>query len=164
MLSHDGSRSFVFAKKNSVFGLRYGLGQHNIISFKSFGEGVELKTILIFGLNTTFLKPIYYYMVYNDGGAASLEQFDENRHNAFNISKPGSFLKGFEEINVQPGIFGKLALNFEYSAEQKSIRSLEIGAVVDGFYKNVEILAFAQNYPIVVSLYLSFQFGKKWYR
>ena len=33
-------------------------GQHNIIAYKPFGEGVELKTIYTFGVTTTFLKPI----------------------------------------------------------------------------------------------------------
>ena len=164
MLSSDGAGVFVFAKKNSAFNLRLGKGQHNIIAFKPFGEGVELKTIYSFGITTTFLKPIYYYMAYGDNQMVRLEKFDEERHNVYNVVKSGPYFKGFKEIAVQPGIFGKFALNFEYAAESSSIRSIELGAVIDGYYKDVEILAFADNYPIIVSLYLSLQYGKKWYR
>ena len=164
MLSSDGGEGFVFAKKNSVFNLRLGWGQHNIIAYKPFGEGVELKTIYTFGVTATFLKPIYYYMAYGNNQMVSLEKFDEQRHNVYNVVKSGPYFKGFNEIAVQPGIFGKFALNFEYATEKSSIRSLEVGAVVDGYYKDVEILAFADNYPIIVSLYMSLQFGKKWYR
>ena len=164
MLSYDGADSFVFAKKNNAFNLRFGVGQHNIIAFKPFGEGVELKTIYAVGITATFLKPIYYYMVYGDNQMVSVEKFDEQLHNVYNIVKSGPYFKGFKEIAVQPGIFGKFALNFEYAAERTSIRSLEVGAIIDGYYKDVEILAFADNYPIIVSLYISFQYGKKWYR
>ena len=164
MLSSDGVDGFVFAKKNSVFNLRMGKGQHNVIAFKPFGEGIELKTIYAFGINATFLKPIYYYMAYGDNQTVQLEKFDEDQHNVYNVVKSGSYFKGFKEIVLQPGIFGKFALNFEYAAERSSIRSLEVGAIIDGYYKGLEILAFADNYPIIVSLYLSFQYGKKWYR
>ncbi|MBK22321.1 MAG: hypothetical protein CMP63_08450 [Flavobacteriales bacterium] len=164
MLSSDGGDGFVFAKKNSAFNLRLGKGEHNVIAFKPFGEGIELKTIYAFGINTTFLKPIYYYMAYGDNQTVQLEKFDEDQHNVYNVVKSGSYFKGFKEIALQPGIFGKFALNFEYAVEKSSIRSLEVGAIVDGYYKDVEILAFADNYPIIVSLYLSFQYGKKWYR
>jgi hypothetical protein len=55
-------------------------------------------------------------------------------------------------------------LNFEYAAERASIRSLEVGVVFDGYYKNVDLLALADNYPVYVSFYLSLQYGGKWYR
>ena len=93
-----------------------------------------------------------------------METFDEKRHDVYNIYGVGPYFKGFSELSVQPGIFGKFALNFEYAVERTSIRSLEVGAVVDGYVKNVKILAFANNHPVYVSLYLSLQFGKKWYR
>ncbi len=164
LLPADGSSGFVFAKLNSAYNLRLGLGDHNIISFKPFGEGVELKTIYSFGFTSTFLKPNYYYMIYGDNQLATLERFDPDRHDVFNIVSSGPYFKGFGEMTVQPGIFGKFALNFEYAAERTSIRSLEVGAVIDGYYRNVEILAFTDNYPVFVSLYLSLQYGRKWYR
>ena len=164
ILSSDGSDGFVFAKKNKAYNIRYGLGQHNILAFKPFGEGVELKTIYSFGLITTFLKPIYYYLAEGDNQQVELKKFNEEKHNIYNIINSGPYFKGFNEVRVQPGIFGKFALSIEYAAERTSIRSLELGVVVDGYYKEVEILAFADNYPGTVSLYLSLQFGKKWYR
>lgn len=164
LLPSDGSDGFVFGKLNSAYNLRFGLGEHNIIAFKPFGEGVELKTIWSLGITSTFLKPVYYYMLYGDNQTPTLERFDEERHDVFNIIKTGPYFKGFSELTVQPGIFGKFALNFEYAADRELIRSLEIGAVVDGYYKNVEILAFTDNYPVYVSLYLCLQYGTKWYR
>jgi hypothetical protein len=103
-------------------------------------------------------------MVYGDDLEATLEIFDEKRHDVFNIYGNGPYFKGLRELSIQPGIFGKFALNFEYATERALIRSLEVGAIVDGYHKDVEILAFSNNYPVYVSFYLSLQFGKKWYR
>ena len=164
LLPSDGSDGFVFAKKNRAYSFRFGYGKHNILAFKPFGDGVELKTIYSFGATGTLLMPIYYNMVYGDSQSPSLEKFDESRHNVFNILSSGPYFKGFQEITIQPGIFGKFALNFEYAAERSKIRSLEIGAIVDGYYKNVDILAFTENYPVIASVYISLQYGKKWYR
>jgi len=164
LLPSDGSEGFTFAKVNRAYTLRFGVGEHKILAFKPFGEGVELKVIYFFGISSALLKPIYYHMVYGDDLEASLETFDEKRHDVFNIYGIGPYFKGLRELSIQPGIFGKFALSFEYAAESSSIRSIELGAVIDGYYKDVEILAFADNYPIIVSLYLSLQYGKKWYR
>ena len=103
-------------------------------------------------------------MIYGDTPESSLERFDEDKHNLFNILSSGPYFKGFNELSIQPGIFGKFALNFEYAAERASIRSFEVGVVIDGYYKNVDLLAFADNYPVYVSFYLSLQYGGKWYR
>jgi hypothetical protein len=164
LLPSDGSDGFTFAKVNSCYTFRVGTGEHRIVAFKPFGVGVELKAIYFFGFSTALLKPIHYLMVYGDDLEATMETFDEKRHDVYNIYGVGPYFKGFSELSVQPGIFGKFALNFEYAVERTSIRSLEVGAVVDGYVKNVKILAFANNYPVYVSLYLSLQFGKKWYR
>mgnify|MGYP001170509375 FL=1 len=164
LLPSDGSDGFTFAKLNHAYTFRLGKGKHTIIAFKPFGEGVELKTIYSFGMATTILKPVYYLMVYGNDSEVSVERFNEDQHDLFNIYGPGPYFKGFNELQMVPGIFGKFALNFEYAAERTSIRSMEVGAIIDGYYKNVDLLAFANNYPIYVSLYLSLQYGKKWYR
>jgi len=86
------------------------------------------------------------------------------KHELYNIVGSGSYFKGFNELTLQPGLYAKLALNFEYSAERQLIRSLETGVVVDTYFKNIEILAFDRNYPVYISFYLSLQYGSKWYR
>lgn len=156
--------NFVFGKLNYAYNLRLGIGQHKVLAYKPFSGGVELKAIYSLGLTSTFLKPVYYLIGYANGSELVEEQFDPEVHELYNIAGSGSYFKGFNEISIQPGIFGKFAINFEYAAERTSIRSLEAGVVVDAYYKNVEILAFERNYPVYVSFYLSLQYGRKWYR
>lgn len=164
LLPLNGADGFVFAKLNKVYVNRLGWGQHNILAFKPLGEGVEIKTIYSIGLSTAFLKPVYYNMAYANNQNISVERFDEDVHDLFNIVSQSSFFKGFGEMKVQPGIYGKFALNFEYAYDRTSIRAIEVGAVVDAYYKNLPILAFTENYPLFVSFYAAMQFGRKWYR
>lgn len=164
LLPLNGADGFVFAKLNRVFVNRIGWGQHHILAFKPLGEGVEVKTIYSLGLSTAFLKPVYYNMAYANNADISVERFDENVHDLFNIVSQSNFFKGFGQMTVQPGIYGKFALNFEYAAERTAIRAIEVGAVVDAYYKKLPILAFTDNYPVFVSFYASLQYGRKWYR
>lgn len=162
--SSELAGNFVFGKLNYAYNLRFGFGGHNVLAYKPFGGGVEIKTIYSLGVSAAFLKPIYYLMVYTDQSQPTEERFDPEVHELYNIAGTSSYFKGFNEMKVQPGIFGKFALNFEYAAERSSIRSLETGIVVDGYLKDVEILAYERNYPVYVSFYLALQYGQKWYR
>lgn len=156
--------NFVFGKLNDAYSLRLGLGQHDVLAYKPFGKGVELKSIYSFGLTTTFLKPVYYLVVFPGQLQPIEERFNPEKHELYNIVGSGSYFKGFNELTLQPGLYAKLAINFEYSTERQLIRSLETGIVVDSYFKNIEILAFDRNYPVYISFYLSLQYGSKWYR
>lgn len=166
LLQSSGGSGFVFAKLNRAYTTRFGYGRHNVLAYKPLGDGVEIKTIATLGLTATFLMPVYYTMSNFDGDQVfpSTEKFDPEVHDIFNIVENGPYFEGLFETTIQPGIFGKFGLNFEYSPERSTIRSLEVGVVVDGYYENVEILALTDNYPIFVSFYLSLQYGSKWYR
>lgn len=156
--------SFVFGKLNYAYNLRLGYGQHNVLAYKPFGDGVELKAIYSFGLTTTFLKPAYYLVVFSGQSQPVEERFDPDKHELYNIVGSGSYFKGFNELTLQAGAYARLGLNFEYASERQSIRSLEIGIVIDAYPKDLNILAFDRNYPVYVSFYLALQYGRKWYR
>ncbi len=156
--------NFVFGKLNYAYNLRLGYGQHKILAYKPFGDGVELKAIYAFGLTTIFLKPAYYLVVYQGQPQPVEERFDSDKHELYNIVGSGSYFKGFNELTLQPGAYARLGLNFEYSSERQSIRSVEAGVIVDLYPKDVKILAFDRNYPVYVSFYLALQYGRKWYR
>jgi hypothetical protein len=162
--SSELTGNFVFGKLNYAYDFRIGYGQHNVLAYKPFGEGVELKAIYSFGLTATILKPAYYLVVFSGDLQPVEERFDPEKHELYNIIGSGSYFKGFNELTLQPGLYGKLALNFEYASDRQSIRSLETGIVVDAYHKDLEILAFDRNYPVYISFYLSLQYGRKWYR
>ena len=70
---------------NDAYSLRLGLGQHDVLAYKPFGKGVELKSIYSFGLTTTFLKPVYYLVVFPGQLQPFEERFDPEKHENHNI-------------------------------------------------------------------------------
>ena len=160
----DQTSNFVFGKLNDAYSVRFGYGKHNVLAYKPFGKGVEIKSIYSFGLTTTFLKPVYYLVIFPGQLQPVEERFDPEKHELYNIIGSGSYFKGFNELTLQPGLYAKMAINFEYATDRQSIRSLETGVVVDAYFNNLEILAFNRNYPVYISFYLSLQYGMKWYR
>ena len=77
----------------------------------------------------------------------STEKFGDSQH-AYptEITGRASFFKGFDEISVIPGAFGKFGLTMEFGRNEQIINALEAGLVVDAFIKKVPIMATEDNH------------------
>ncbi|HLN55969.1 MAG TPA: hypothetical protein VK207_08250 [Bacteroidales bacterium] len=157
--------AYVFGKLNSAFYLRAGYGhQHELYSKEDFG-GIAIRYFVSAGPVLALYKPIYYKVLYQIPGTANdyelrEEEFDPNR-----IASPdeiygrASFTKGFSEIKVMPGAYGKAGFNFEYSKEDRAIHAIEIGGQLNAFMKDIPIMAITDNKQFFFSLFVSYRFG-----
>jgi hypothetical protein len=66
-------------------------------------------------------------------------------------------------LGIRPGGYAKFGLNFEYGPLDTEIRSLEVGVVTDVYITPVEIMATEKKQMVLLSLYLQFSMGKKWF-
>jgi len=92
-----------------------------------------------------------------------------NSQNMYVINR-SSFFKGFGEIGLVPGAFGKFGYNFEFSSHDRIIHALEAGLIAEGFIKRLEIMDFsrpdisqsrtAQNRQFFLTIFLSYRFGR----
>ena len=162
---YENSKNFIFGKLNHFYILRGGVGQQHILNNKPYWGGVEVRINYFAGLSLGIAKPVYLYVVkYNEETGESylaLERFDPQTHYIGDIYGRGPFIKGFDGITVYPGAYGKVALSFEYGADDRFLKTLECGVFVDIFYKNVPIMAFQKTQFIFTNLYLSLHFGKR---
>jgi hypothetical protein len=78
------------------------------------------------------------------------------------IYSRGTILSGFDKIKIYPGLYTKAGLNFEFSAQNDRIKSLEIGVALDVFPKPVPIMAFKDANLFFLTGYLGFHFGKRY--
>jgi hypothetical protein len=110
-----------------------------------------------------FYKPVYYE-VYNQTSSntyiISTEKFNADLHAPQDIISRASFFKGFNELKVSPGLFGRIGVNFEFGKKDPNITSLEVGATLDAYLKKIPIMASEDNRQIFPALYISFRFGK----
>ncbi len=162
------SPGFVYGKLNYVSLLRTGFGFQHVIFAKGDRSGVEVRFNYSAGLSLAILKPVYLDINIRSGqnpfGSSRHEpqRYDPNLHQLSDIYGRSSFGYGMTELTFHPGGYAKSGFSFEYGKNDKSIRALEAGAVLDLFPKVIPIMAYASNNNYYFSLYLAMYFGGKW--
>ncbi len=165
----SSNKKFVFGKVNSVVNVRFSYGRQKELYGKFDKGGIAIRYFYGFGPSFAILKPIYYNIIdsiyYNISTgdlymATSKKQFNTSVHQVSDIKSKASFFDGISETKFIPGLFIKLGLSIEYSNKDMRIRALEGGVVVNTFAKPVKIMANDENNYVIISLFLSYRFGK----
>ena len=164
---YQNQKKFVFGKLYSVFALRSGIGyQRELFSIFDKG-GVAIRYNYLLGGSLALLKPIYYEVVDSTKIYDNVQyiyisdkQFNYSIHQVSDIYSRSSFLLGINETKFVPGIFVKGGLSFAISQSQRSINSIDVGCIVDYFFKPIQIMATEKKEQIFITLYLGYRFGK----
>ncbi|MFN8714929.1 MAG: hypothetical protein ACK5Z2_18925 [Bacteroidota bacterium] len=163
----DNSKSYFYGKLNSLFILRPGVGYQKVIYTKPRQRGVEIRYTAFGGLSLALLKPVYLIIARDVPNQIRYEpvteRYDPQEHFADNIIGRAPFVRGLTEISAIPGIYGRAGLNFEYGMLDNKTRSLETGICIDAYPKKVPVMANERNSRVLVSVYLNFSYGRKWY-
>jgi len=157
----SNTKSYTYGELNSVAVLRLGYGMQKLLAGKTLRNNVEIRWLYQGGFSLAILKPSYFELDM-PGDEVSYARFSNESKNY--IKGGAAYGMGFNEISVIPGVYAKTAVAFEYASRYNYIRAVEIGLIIDAYYKDVPILAETKNYPYFVSFYLGFTYGKKWYR
>lgn len=165
--SFDNAKGYFYGKLNSAYLIRPGIGFHNVIYTKPEKNGVEIRYVAVIGASLMFLKPVYLEILKDTGipgtYAVVTEKYDPDRHFQDNIYGRAPFMRGFGDMSLQPGGYLKFGLNFEYGPVDTEIKSLETGVILDVYAKDVPLMATQKMHPYLLSLYLNFSIGKKWF-
>ncbi len=162
----DRGRPFVFGKTNEAFSLRGGAGYQKILFNKFDQNGISIRFFTDGGLSLALMKPVYYQRVvsYNDKtGILTYEEslFDpDNMQSILDVLDQMSFFKGIDESKFIPGAFARAGLCFEYGSEDRVIHAIEGGIQLEGFLKKLPILAFDNNQQIMLTLFVTYRFGR----
>jgi hypothetical protein len=166
---YENAKGYVYGKMNSFLVLRAGYGFHKIIFSKGRADGsaIEVRYLGSAGSSLGITKPYFVDVIKNpyapDGGIVS-EAYDPNNplHNQYNIYGRGAWYKGFDKMSLHPGIYGKFGFSFDYAGKEKGVKTIETGMILDYYFKNIPMMAFAQNNSLWFSFYVSLNFGGKW--
>jgi len=163
---YQGTRSYVYGKKNVLFLLRPGIGIQKVINEKPYWGGLQVRYFYYGGPSIGLLKPVYLNIIKHssnpDVATRVIEKYDPSKHNVENIFGKAPFVKGINELKINPGIYGKFGFNFEYGTMQESMKILEFGVVVDYFPKAMSIMAYIPDEHFFISFYLSLQIGNRY--
>lgn len=161
----EHTRSYVFGKLNYFFVFRPTIG-NRVVSFDKIRKsGVSIGYNWRVGPSLGFTRPVYLEIAipgtysYQD---VVVEKYNPSTHNYDDILGRAGGLRGFNELKLKPGIYGAVAINFEYDSNRAGLKGIEVGATVDYYpIDEVEIMAFAENYQLFVNFYVCLQIGKK---
>ena len=159
----QNSGSFVYGKINSTWSIGAGIGYQKELFEKRDLGGVSIGWLIGGGPTLLFAKPIYYEVIVPSGdGYYEIEEqkFDITKiHQALDIVGKASFFKGFDEINLIPGLVARTGFNFEYSKNDKLTHAIEVGAIFHAFTKEVPIMANEDNRQFLPALFVSYRIG-----
>ena len=154
--SYAQLNQYVYGKTHFAWEIRGGAGFQREIFRKIDKTGVAVRYFYDAGPSLMLLKPVYYQVVVGDN--IEDQKFDVN-HPPPNIVGRSSFFKGINEIKIDPGVYLKAGMSFEYSKQDVRLQALEFGAVASAFLNEVDIMA-SHNSRFLFSLFISFRWGR----
>ncbi|HET6991094.1 MAG TPA: hypothetical protein VFJ43_07210 [Bacteroidia bacterium] len=164
---YDHPKGYYYGKLNSLFIVRPGFGYQNVIFTKPEHNGIEIRWIAFGGVSLGFAKPVYLEILeltpIQGQRVVVTERYDPNVHFIDNIYGRAPFMKGIGQTKIHPGAYAKLGINFEYGALDNDIKSIETGVTIDAYPKAIPLMANEHNHPVLISLYLNFSYGGKWF-
>lgn len=163
--TEENAKRFVYGKINNVATLRVGTGIQNVIYKRSDRKSIEIRCSYVIGAALAVAKP-YYVLVYRGVGprrGPEAVKYDEENFTQDSVVGKGPFINGLDEIKLYPGLHGKLNMSFEYAPYSYWVRAIETGVSADYYPKAVPIMARNPAENLVVTFYVGFVFGKKWF-
>ncbi|MBC8047938.1 MAG: hypothetical protein H7Y00_14165 [Fimbriimonadaceae bacterium] len=167
-IPYDSPKPFVYGKKNSFFAAKAGYGNKFLLGQKAEKNGFEINFDYVVGPSLGFVKPYYLDVWYEEDGSGNIipEKYSDSTASYFldatSIYGYSGFTKGFSEISIIPGAFGKAGINFDWATYDDFVKALEVGIGGEFYIKDIPMMIVENNKPYFVYLYLTLQFGKKW--
>jgi phosphopantetheinyl transferase (holo-ACP synthase) len=56
----------------------------------------------------------------------------------------------------------KFGFNFDWAGKENIVKSIELGAQVDVYYRKLPVMITSRNRPYIFNLYLAYQMGKRY--
>ncbi len=157
------TKSFYYGKLNNVTILRVGAGLQRTLYGRAERKSVEIRCSYSIGPLLAFAKPVYLYVFHENIKDPLIEAYDPDKHQLSDIAGRAPFIYGFDKLKVHPGGFAKLGFSFDFADFRNEIKAIETGVVVDVFPNSLPIMAYNKKEQAIVTLYISFVFGKKWF-
>jgi hypothetical protein len=156
---------FIYGKVNNFYQVTLGFGQQYILGQKGNKNGVAVSLIYNGGLAIGLLRP--YYIEIQDPVTSEnrFVKYDSPDSLLFldeaSIIGGGGLSKGWGEMKVKPGVFGKVAMRFDYGRFNEVVSGLELGLSADLYSSKIPILLYQKERRFFYQAYLAVLFGRR---
>lgn len=150
--------SFVFGKTNYLYAVRPQYGRERILFKKAPQKGVQISVLSALGPTLGVVAP--YYIEYSLSRSESVrEQYDPGKHVFWDVLGPGRLFEGISESELAIGGHVKAAVVFEFGVFRSNVSGLELGYLLEGFTKEIELMPTVSNRQIYQSAYFTLFYG-----
>ena len=156
---------YIYGKQNNFYQLTLGFGQQFMLGQKGNKNGVAVSMIYNGGLALGFLRP--YYLEIQDpvtGQNKYIRYTEEDSalflNNAVIIGGAG-LSKGWGDIKVTPGVFGKFAFRFDYGRFNEVISGIELGISAEYYTDHMPVLLLQEEKQLYFQAYIAVLFGRR---
>ena len=164
----NDAKGYAYGKLNSFYMMRPSIGWKRMITDKLRKNGIELSVNTAIGPTFGITKPTYLEIARSLEGSSIptlvVERYDPDIHPQNIIFGRASFFNGFNELQLWPGIHGKLSLYVETSPYQRQLKGVETGVLLDAFLEEVPIMATEQNKQFFFSFFVNLFIGQRYNR
>lgn len=155
------STPLIYGKINFFYPVKLGVQQQFLLGNKSNKNGVAVSGNVGGGFVAALLRPYYVQVERNN----DIEYIKYNSADSLDfMSNPiggPSFGKGWSDMTVTPGVYGKAALRFDYGRFNEMITGIEVGVTAEYYTKGIPQMVYNKQKQFFFGAYFSLLFGKR---
>ena len=161
--SRSTGNIYKFGKMNTLHVIRPQYGRDVILFRKAPQQGAQIIAMLAVGPSFGIVAP--YYL--DTGEASGPVPYDPNNPNHTNnnpnqILGTGGVLQGvLDDPNIVLGSHVKVGLSFEFGVFKKNVTGFEVGFLMDGYTKEIEIIDGAKPLQFLPTSFLTVFWGTR---
>ena len=163
---YSTSRPYVYGKRNVFYQVRLGFGQRRTIGGKGNKNGVEVSAIYMGGVTLGLVKPYYLELVDTLSSGTYFAKYTPETEGDFlnenNILAGGGFKRGWDELEINPGLYARLGMRFDWAEFNEFVSAIEVGVTGSFYSKKVQIMVNNKASSFFYGAYVSLLFGKRW--
>ena len=155
---------YVYGKINNFYPITLGFGQQYIFGQKGNKNGVAVTGLYNAGISIGLLRPYYLNIDDPNNGEKSIKYSIEDSALFLDqgaIISGGGFGKGWNELKVKPGVFGKVAMRFDYGRFNETVSGLEIGMSLEAYASKIPLMVLQNDKRLFFQGYIAILFGRR---
>jgi hypothetical protein len=177
---------FIYGKINYFYPVKLGVQQQILFGNKTNRNGVSVTGNFGGGISLALLRPYNLEINDLDKGNRKLIRYETNDSTLYSGSggSTGSYIpdstlftdgsilsflqvsgsglgKGWGQMKVTPGLYGKASLRFDYGQYNEMLNAIEVGLVGELYSKKIPQIVYAKPTQYFASIYVSLMFGRR---
>jgi len=152
---------YVYGKENFVYNVKLGAQFQYLLANKANKNGVSISANGGGGLMFGILRPYFVqlisngqYVKYQSSDSASF--LDNNQ-----IAGGPDLSQGWNDLSLNPGLYAKAALRFDYGKFNEMVRAIEVGVNLDAYSKKLLQMVYVKPKQLFTNVYVCIIFGKR---